>query len=58
VIPVHPPRTCVEPGCGISFSYLEGVTDEDRCYFCALRRRRAQQAAAPPEPPAPPEAER
>lgn len=43
---VEPACVCKEPGCGIQFSYLEGLTESrDCCYFCSQRKRRERLAA-------------
>lgn len=50
---VEPACVCKEPGCGIQFAHVPGLTEShDCCYFCSQRKRRERLAAeAPPEPP-------
>jgi hypothetical protein len=52
---------CKEPGCGIQFAYVPGLTESrDCCYFCSQRKRRERLAAerAPETAPEDPEAVR
>lgn len=43
---VEPACVCREPGCGIQYAYVPGLTESrDCCYFCSQRKRRVRQAA-------------
>lgn len=35
--PAAPPHRCLEPGCGLEFAYIPGVTGTDRCLFHARK---------------------